>query len=146
MASLSEAIAREEGWLIPDSRCRRNNNPGNIEYGKFSIAHGATGGDPRFAIFPTADEGFACLAALLKTGYVGLTLAQAIAKWAPDTENNTAEYVANVCLWTGLTPETVVTPDVISPVISPKPPPVGGNGGGGAPPLPGPQPPQPVEG
>lgn len=112
--TFAEAIAREEGWLVAGSRCRRNNNPGNIEYGKFSIAHGATTGDPRFAVFPTADAGFSCLKALLLTGYLGLTVAQAIAKWAPDTENNTADYVANVCAWTGLSAIDVLTTTIIN--------------------------------
>jgi hypothetical protein len=98
-----EAVAREEGWLNPASRCRRNNNPGNIEFGKFAKAHGATGSDGRFAVFPSPDAGFAAMRVLFcAPAYVNLTVAEAIAKWAPSTENDTANYVRNVCLWAGV--------------------------------------------
>jgi hypothetical protein len=103
-----EAIAREEGFYVQGTRAQRNHNPGNIEYGKFSIAHGALHGDPRFAVFPTDDAGFACMRTLFQASYKGLTVAQAIAKWAPATENDTASYVNNVCTWTGLTQDTVI--------------------------------------
>jgi hypothetical protein len=39
-------------------RNRRNNNPGNIEYGPFAKEHGAIGTDGRFAIFPDEETGF----------------------------------------------------------------------------------------
>ena len=39
MTTFLEAIAREEGFYVKDTRAQRNRNPGNIEYGKFSIAH-----------------------------------------------------------------------------------------------------------
>lgn len=95
-----EAVAREEGWLDLTSRCRRNNNPGDIEFGEFAVTHGATGSDGRFAIFPDADTGFAAMRLLFQApSYVGLTVAQAIERWAPSTENNTNAYIANVCHW-----------------------------------------------
>jgi hypothetical protein len=102
MMSFLEAIARAEGWLDLKSRPRRNNNPGDIEYGRFAIAHGATGSDGRFAIFPTPEAGFAAMRVLLEApAYRGLTVAQVIAKWAPSNENDTARYIANVCTWAG---------------------------------------------
>ena len=106
--SISEAIAREEGFYVHGSRANRNNNPGNIEYGAFSRAFGSTHGDPRFAVFNSPDDGFKCLSTLLSKHYSGLTIAAAIAKWAPPTENNTAQYVLNVCAWTELTPDTII--------------------------------------
>lgn len=100
--NLLEAMARMEGWLVPTSRPRRNNNPGDIEYGRFAIAHGATGSDGRFAIFPTPAAGFGAMKALLQGPvYQGLTVAQAIAKYAPSNENDTARYVSLVCSWSG---------------------------------------------
>ncbi len=103
--SLLQAIAREEGWGDRHSRCRRNNNPGNIEAGRFADAHGAAGSDGRFAIFPSPEAGFGALRALLSgPAYHGLTVAAAVAKYAPSTENNTALYVEHVCLWTGCHP------------------------------------------
>lgn len=106
--TISRAIAREEGYYVAGSRAYRNNNPGNIEYGAFSRAFGSTHGDPRFAVFPSIDAGFKCLSTLLAHHYAGLTIAQAIEKWAPSTENNTASYIRNICAWTELTPETVI--------------------------------------
>ena len=99
------AMARMEGWLDPNSRCRRNRNPGNIEAGRFADAHGATGSDGRFAKFPDDETGFRAMAALLDApAYQGLTIAQAIARWAPPNENDTARYTALVCEWAGCAP------------------------------------------
>ena len=103
-----QAIAREEGFYVEGTRAQRNHNPGNIEFGKFSTAHGALHGDPRFAVFPTDDAGFACMRALFQVAYKGLTIAEAVGKWAPPSENDTPSYITNVCHWTGLTPETVI--------------------------------------
>jgi hypothetical protein len=113
LITFMEAIAREEGFDLPGSRPNRNNNPGDMEYGGFARAQGATGGDPRFAIFPDADIGFAAMRALLQDDYAGLTVAAALNKWAPPAENQTNAYIANVCAWTGLTPDTVLTNELI---------------------------------
>jgi hypothetical protein len=107
--SFLQAIAREEGFYAPGTRPQRNNNPGDIEWGKFTKAHGATSGDPRFAIFPTADAGFVAMRSLFQsTGYKGLTVAQALNRWAPPVENQTNAYIANVCKWTGCTADMVI--------------------------------------
>lgn len=103
------AIAREEGYYIEGSRARRNNNPGNIEMGKFAKAHGAVASDGRFAIFDTPSDGFRALSGLLNSAYKNLTVAQIINKWAPPRENDTEQYIKNICEWTGLTPDTVLT-------------------------------------
>ncbi|RRA47097.1 hypothetical protein [Acidipila sp. EB88] len=50
--SLTEGIAREEGFYVLNSRAQRNNNPGNIDWGEYAQLHGASHGDPRFAVFP----------------------------------------------------------------------------------------------
>lgn len=109
-----EAIARQEGWLQRTSRCRRNHNPGNIRYGRFAASHGATGSDGAFAIFPDDQTGFEAMSALLEAAYTGLTVAQAIAKWAPPTENNTAQYIADVAEWTGLSSDTELTSELLA--------------------------------
>ena len=49
------------------------------------------------------------MTALLLARYLGLTVTQAIEKWAPSVENNTSVYIANVCVWTGLSPDSVLT-------------------------------------
>ena len=87
-----------EGWLDPASRPRRNNNPGDIESGRFAIAHGAKGSDGRFAVFPTPELGFQAMRALFQApAYAGLSVSAAIARYAPATENDTAHYISMVC-------------------------------------------------
>lgn len=82
------------GQKIGGDRNWRNNNPGNIEYGPFARAHGATGSDGRFAKFPTMEAGYAAADALMKSSsYQGLTISQAVARWAPTSENNTGAYI-----------------------------------------------------
>jgi hypothetical protein len=110
---VAESIAHMEGYGVPGARPTRNNNPGDIEFGPFAQRHGATGGDPRFAIFPSPDAGMNCLRALLLGRYSGLTVAAALNKYAPPIENHTNAYIAGVCRMTGLTPETVITADNI---------------------------------
>lgn len=104
--TLCEAIAKEEGFGIPNGRATRNNNPGDLEYGHFAIANGADKIEflnpprvPRFAHFPTAVIGFAAMRALLIMHYSGLTVRQAIMKYAPPIENQTDEYIDNICKW-----------------------------------------------
>ncbi len=48
------------------------------------------------------------MAALFALHYHGLTVAEAIAKWAPPGENDTASYVQRVCWWAHLEPSQVV--------------------------------------
>jgi hypothetical protein len=115
MLTFIEAIARQEGFYVPGSRANRNNNPGNIEWGAFAEEHGATrieacpaGETPRFAFFPDAATGFDAMRALLADAYSGLPVEAALNKWAPPIENQTSVYVADVCAWTGLTPDTIL--------------------------------------
>ena len=66
---------------------QRANNPGDILYGDFAKAHGATGyilaqGGKKIATFPDALAGWAAAYALLSTkGYSGLSPDQAISRW-----------------------------------------------------------------
>lgn len=92
----------------------RNNNPGNIEYGKFAIAHGATGSDGRFAIFPTMQAGEDAMAALLMNYAKGgtNTISSIVSKWSPAGENgaaNTNAYIADVSKRTGIDPNKVLS-------------------------------------
>jgi hypothetical protein len=80
------------------SRSWRNNNPGNIEYGNFAQSSGATGTDGRFAVFPSYEAGRSAQEKLLfdSKNYRDLPLSQAIARWAPSSENNVPAYLAAV--------------------------------------------------
>lgn len=114
--NILQAIAKEEGFYTIRSRASRNNNPGNIEWGKFAQAHGATKVEtipqgieelPRFAYFPTVAVGFAAMKALLKApAYTGFDVAQTITKWAPPPENDTPSYIKNVCSSASCSPTT----------------------------------------
>jgi len=83
----------------------RNNNPGNITYGKFTKSQGAIGTDGRFAIFASMEDGYKAQIALLTSSkYRNLSLTQAIYKWAPPSENNSFVYVNYIVKETRLNP------------------------------------------
>lgn len=65
------------------SRSDRNHNPGNIKYGTFAKAHGASGKDADgFAIFENDDVGLGAMKSLLQSKqYNNLPVNQAITKW-----------------------------------------------------------------
>jgi hypothetical protein len=89
----------------------RNNNPGNIEYGKFSQSMGAIGTDGRFAVFPTIDAGHKAKEELLfgaRSNYVNLSIADAITRYAPPTENNTRAYINAVTGAVGVNDSTIL--------------------------------------
>ena len=93
-----ETVRREGSWNW------RNNNPGNIEYGEYALKYGAipySHGTPkaqkpeeRFAIFPTYEMGRKAKENLIFEGknYKDLTIDQAIARYAPPSENDTTAY------------------------------------------------------
>ena len=81
----------------------RNNNPGNIRYGDFAIQMGAVGQNGGFAVFPTMEMGEKAQDVLLKgKNYANLSARQAIARWAPSSENNPDAYAKSVASQTGL--------------------------------------------
>jgi len=117
--NLLQAIAREEGFGIPNGRATRNNNPGDINWGAFAQAHGATRLEvipdgynevARFAYFPDTATGFAAMKALFQTpSYKGLNVRQALCRYAPPADHNdTSAYEANVCAWVGCQPTTII--------------------------------------
>jgi hypothetical protein len=106
-----QACAREEGFYAegPPNRPQRNNNPLDLEWHPWMMPFGASHGDPRFAVFGTADEGFACARHLFGFAmYKGKTIAEAISSFAPGNENDTASYIAHVCAWCEQSPETII--------------------------------------
>jgi hypothetical protein len=122
MKTIVQAIADFEGFYVAHSRAQRNNNPGNINFGKMAKAYGAvletvpTGTVnevPRFAHFPTVDNGWTCLRDLLVNNYHGMTVLDAFNKYAPPSENNTVTYASYICKETGLKLTDVLTADDI---------------------------------
>ena len=86
----------------------RNNNPGNIEYGKLAQQYGAIGTDGRFAIFPDEQTGRNAMKGLLFDSgvYQGMTIASALNKYSPPSENDTEGKIRDVVAETGLDPNT----------------------------------------
>ncbi len=85
------------------SRSWRNNNPGNIRSGTFANRYGSIGSIERFAIFPDYETGRAALRSLIRgPSYVNLSIYNAIEKYAPIKENNTANYKKLISKLTGL--------------------------------------------
>ena len=85
------------------SRAWRNNNPGNIESGKFAKSQGAIGQTGRFAVFPDVQTGRAAVFALLhKSIYINLSVADAVAKYAPPSDNDTENYKRLIAKLTSL--------------------------------------------
>ena len=101
------------GWVVYETEARRrgtlawrNNNPGNIRPGAFATNHGAYAGKRSggFAVFPTYEQGFAAIKALLRTSrYSPLTISAAIAIYAPSNDSNDpVAYAATISHRTGL--------------------------------------------
>ncbi len=85
------------------TRAWRNNNPGNIRMSDFAKRVGAIGEAGGFAVFPDKETGMYAIEALLRTNtYQNLTVAGAISRYAPPSENNTSAYHRTIEKHTGL--------------------------------------------
>jgi LysM repeat protein len=87
----------------------RNNNPGNIIKGAWAQSKGAIGDDGRFAVFPTLELGLKAKQDLLfapNSKYYNLSIAAAMNRYAPPTENNTQSYIQRLVQATGASPDT----------------------------------------
>lgn len=80
----------------------RNNNPGNLVPGGISKKNGQIGVAGGFAVFPDLDTGRKALRDSLKTTHGAKTLAEMIAKYAPENENDTKRYLAFLRAQTGV--------------------------------------------
>lgn len=95
----------------------RTNNPGAQWFGPIASAYGATGTEGlsdgnNAAIFPDPVAGAAAQFALLSKKYAGMPLSAAISKWSGG--NSSPQYVNFLTKNTGLSPDTVLTPDLLS--------------------------------
>jgi hypothetical protein len=93
-------VTKADGTVVKREGLRswRNNNPGNVEKGDFATAKGAVGDDGRYAVFRTYEEGREAMRSLLFEGknYRGKTISEAITRYAPPKENDTALYIKRV--------------------------------------------------
>jgi hypothetical protein len=119
MATLTygSVVGGGPGWTKVDTpqgvrtvygdRATRNNNPGNIEAGRYANSMGAIGTDGRFAVFGNRVRGTMAQTGLVfGKNYSNLTLRQAIEKYAPSFENNSAAYAAAVAAAAGVSLDT----------------------------------------
>lgn len=109
--SLDNAMSAFEGFGTPGTIATRQNNPGNLQYGDFAIAHGATGvGTNGIANFPDPATGFQAQDALVSMyASQGLSLQEMLQKYAPpnapgNTPATTSNYVNYVSNATGVAP------------------------------------------
>lgn len=98
----------------------RNNNPGNLERGKdrWLGMSADQSSDSRFIVFDKPEQGIRALMRVLinyQERHDIKTVRQAINRWAPSTENNSAAYVQHVSRLTGLDPDEPV--DFLDPYI-----------------------------
>jgi len=103
-----DAIQKQEGWF-PGSLSFRQNNPGNLKFGPFAKAHGATGaGAGGHAIFPDYATGRAALRALVETKGAGKSLAQ-ISQWYAEGPQGGMHWAQGVAKYAGVDPSYVPT-------------------------------------
>jgi len=82
----------------------RNNNPGNIRFNVANNWIGQTGEESGYAKFSDVAHGVRAAGKLLRNyqDRYGLdTISALIQRWAPQSENPTAEYIANIARWMG---------------------------------------------
>jgi hypothetical protein len=94
----------------------RTNNPGAQWPGPSARAFASTGdetigGGNRIAVFDNPEQGAAAQFHLLDRAYVGMPLSSAINKWSGG--NNAPQYMQFITQQTGLSPDTVVTPELL---------------------------------
>lgn len=88
---------------VGGTRAWRNNNPGNIRMSDFSRRAGAIGEAGGFAVFPDEATGQRAVKQLLRgNSYQNLTIANAVSRYAPPSENNTVAYQRSLERLTGL--------------------------------------------
>lgn len=88
------------------TRGLRNNNPLNIRRVVGTVWKGQTveQNDPQFVQFASIEWGIRAAFAILQTyrrKYDATCIESIIGRWAPPTENNTAEYINGCCRLTG---------------------------------------------
>lgn len=83
-SAIDQTIAQFEGFGKPGTLATVNKNPGNIIAGDFATAHGATGSNAGFAVFPDVATGNAAQDDLVSK-YInnGASLSDLISAWSP---------------------------------------------------------------
>lgn len=105
---LADAIAHQEGWYVTDSLPQRNNNPGDLRHG-----NGETHPDNQpdaVGSFTTPALGWAALERqLVIDANRGWNVGRLIYTYAPTSENNSANYLNEVCTRIPCSPNDLVS-------------------------------------
>jgi selenocysteine lyase/cysteine desulfurase len=107
MTLLARLISKEEGFGIPGALPTRDNNPGDLRHSPHS-SHTPDAPDAIGKIDSVADGWADLERQLQRYAERGLTLAQMVEAYAPDSENDSAAYLAFLCKGLNLSPETPV--------------------------------------
>lgn len=109
VSRLAQAIAKAEGYGLPNAIPTRANNPGNLKLGA-PVLKGT-----EITQFATAAEGWAALEKQIRLMLTGasahykptMTIAEVGAKWAPSGDNNVVgAWAANVAKFLGVSVST----------------------------------------
>lgn len=128
VADLSNAIARFEGFNLPNSPAARNNNPGNLRAGPGMVGTDAAG----YAIFPDLTTGWNALYSQVSTNIsrglslqtffagqrdaAGQVIPGGYAGYAPSADrNNPTNYANTVAGWIGIDPAAPLSSYLGSP-------------------------------
>ena len=100
IGKLASAIATAEGYFVPNSLPAKNNNPGDLRAAPWLQ-------NPKivnnFAVFSSPAQGIGGLYHQIALDIArGSTLRTLIQKWAPPTENNTQNYLAETARRVGI--------------------------------------------
>lgn len=118
ISRLAELIAAEEGYGIPGALPTRDNNPGDLRHSAHSFH--LPGAPDAIGQIDTPADGWDDLVEQLDRypiEFPGITVAEAIYKFAPPSENNSAGYLAYVVHGLGCTPDTPLTDALTIPGI-----------------------------
>jgi hypothetical protein len=107
VSKLAEAIARKEGFYVAGSLPQRQNNPGDLRH---APGENHPGNPDAVGAFPTAEAGWAALERQLGLYAArGLTVADMVYEYAPESENDSAAYLNYVCEYVGCQPNDLVS-------------------------------------
>ena len=101
--------ANGDKFTITGNHPNRDQNPGNVVASGFATDHDAVGKDGRFAIFPTAADGWSAMHDVIAETFGNLSVNDMIAKYAPPSENDTKGYQATATKLAGVSGDAKIS-------------------------------------
>ena len=107
MSKLARLIAQKEGFGKPNSQPTRKNNPGDLRHSPHSSHEGEGPND--IGIIDTPEHGWLDLERQLHMyAERNFTIQQLVYAYAPEAENDSAQYLSFICEHLPCDPETTV--------------------------------------